>query len=100
MLEYRERNKKKAPAQTRAVDAADPGTEKLEKYWSIAAKYGLGEEMGMGVDESGGNEQTIDQEYQAYITGTTLRRNVNILNFWEVGDLLMTFQYYSWSIAG
>jgi hypothetical protein len=84
MLKYHERNEEE-PAPTPVVDvAADLGTEEVDKYYSIAAQYGL--DMDIGASE--GVEQTIDQEYQAYITAPLVARKVNILKFWEVCDIV------------
>lgn len=91
MLEYRERNKKEGTAQTPGTDAADLGTEETEKYFSIADEYGIDD---MDIGESGGSDQTLEQEYQAYITAPLSSKTVNILKFWEVGGWLMIFRYY------
>jgi hypothetical protein len=84
MLEYRKRNEK-GLAQTPQAGPANPGTGDTEKYMTIAAKYWI-DDMDIGV--SGGIEQTVEQEYQAYITAPLSPRNVIILNFWEVGDFV------------
>ena len=96
MVEYREKNKKEGPAQTLGADAADPGIGEMAKYFSIAADYGIDD---MDIGESGGDEQTVEQEYQAYITAPLSLKTVSILKFWEVRDfvndilvLLMTWQ--------
>jgi hypothetical protein len=91
MLEYRERNKREGPAQTPGANTADLGTEETKKYFSIADKYGIDD---MDIGESGESEQTIEQEYQAYITALLSSKTVNILKFWEVGGLLVIFLYY------
>jgi hypothetical protein len=84
MLEYRKRNEK-GLVQTPQAGPANPGTGDMEKYMTIAAKYWIND-MDIGV--SGGIEQTVEQEYQAYITAPLSLRNVIILNFWEVGDFV------------
>jgi hypothetical protein len=75
MLEYHERNKREGPAQTPGANAADLGTEETEKYFSIADKYGIDD---MDIGESGESEQTVEQEYQAYITAPLSSKTVNI----------------------
>jgi hypothetical protein len=77
MLKYRKRNGEE-PAPTPAA-AADLGIEEVDKYYSIAVQYGFE----MDIDVSKGIEQTIEQEYQAYITAPLMAGNVNILKFWE-----------------
>jgi hypothetical protein len=90
MLEYHEKVPAQ-PVQTSESDAGDPGAEEMPKYTSLAAKYGLND---MDIGESEGNKQTIEQEYQAYITALLALKMVNILKFWKVGNLLMIFQCY------
>lgn len=85
MLEYHERIEKEGPAQTPQADAADQGTGEAEKYMTIAAKYWIDD---MEISESGGIEQTVEQEYQVYITAPLSPRNIIILKFWEVGDFV------------
>jgi hypothetical protein len=90
MLEYREKNKKEGPVQTPA-DAADLGTGKMEKYMAIAAQFGVND---MDIGDSRESDQTVDQEYQAYITAPLSPKTVDVLKFWEVCDLLIDIQYY------
>jgi hypothetical protein len=84
MLEYHEKVPAQ-PVQTSESDAGDPGAEEMPKYTSLVAKYGLDD---MDIGESEGNEQTIEQEYQAYIMAPLSSKTVNILKFWEVGDFV------------
>ena len=51
-------------------------------YMSLAEQYGLD---GLTIGEPGGQEQTIDQEYQGYITAPLTLKSVSTLKFWEVG---------------
>jgi len=51
-------------------------------YMSLAEQYGLD---GLTIGEPGGQEQTIDQEYQGYITMPLTLKSVSALKFWEVG---------------
>jgi hypothetical protein len=48
----------------------------------LAAQYGIADEMGFS--DSGIREQSIEQEYQTYITAPLSLKNVNIIKFWEV----------------
>jgi hypothetical protein len=54
-----------------------------EPYLDVAAEYGLEDEMDIG--NLGGDVQTVDQEYQAYVMGTPSSKAVDILKFWEAG---------------
>jgi len=65
----------------------DPATtEDAPMFMSLAQQYGIADEMEIGGCSE--TTQTIEQEYQAYITAP-LSKNINILKFWEVGDTLL-----------
>ena len=51
-------------------------------YMSLVEQYGLDD---LTIGEPGGQEQTIDQEYQGYITAPLTLKSVSALKFWEVG---------------
>jgi hypothetical protein len=73
--------------ESRAEPAAVyPGTGEMPRYMTLAAKYGLDNDMDIG--NSGENEQTISQEYHAYVTAPCSPKNFNILKFWEVSDYM------------
>ena len=91
ILEYCERDKKEGAMQTPGADAGDLNTGEIDKYALIAAEFGMDD---MEISESRRNEQSLEQEYQAYITALLLSKTINILKFWEVADLLIIFQYY------
>jgi len=61
----------------------DPTYEAL-KYMSLAAQYGLLDNMDIG--DLGQSEQTNNQEYQAYVMAPCLLKNTDPLKFWEVGS--------------
>lgn len=81
MLEYRQKivteDKQSTP------DDADPRVGDMPVYMSLAAQYGLEDDMTIG--HSGAQEQTVEQEYQAYITAPLSPVKMPILKFWEVG---------------
>jgi hypothetical protein len=85
MLEYCERNKKGGSAKTPEADAIDLGIGDTEKYMQITSQYRI---PNMDNFESGGNKQTHEQEYQAYITALCSSKTINILKFWEVGNFV------------
>jgi hypothetical protein len=62
----------------------------VPKYMSLAAQYGLEDDMNFN-DNSGQDEQTVDQEYQAYVMAQCSPKGTDILKFWEVGLLGATF---------
>ncbi len=77
--------------QTPEVDIGDLNTSKIDKYALIAAEFGMDD---MEISEFRRNKQSLEQEYQVYITAPLLSKTVNILKFWEVANLLIIFQYY------
>jgi hypothetical protein len=87
MLAYREKagaNHDDEPLPDAGATSSDSG--KIPGYMSLAKQYGLHDDMDIG--DSGGHEQTIEQEYQAYVTAQLSPKNVDILKFWEVsGDI-------------
>ena len=56
---------------------------------TLAAQYGLDNDMTIG--NPGKYQQSVKEEYQAYITVPTLLGKVDPLKFWEVhGDVTST----------
>ena len=83
MLEFRTRNE--GPVQTPGADM-DLGIEDdVDKYLTLTARYGLDD---MEIGESDGIEQTIEQEYQAYVIAPLSKKDVDIFRFWEVGEFV------------
>ena len=86
MLEYRE----KAGAEGEsAPTTAVPGvrTGEMPKYMSLAHQYGYDDDhMDFGHGGSNDAEQTVEQEYQAYVTAP-LSKHPDILKFWEVSNV-------------
>jgi hypothetical protein len=87
MLKYRE----KAPADREEDPLAEedpsyPVAGETPTYMLLAAQYGLSDDMDIG--NPAGNEPSIDQEYQAYVTAQCPPQAVDLLKFWEVsGDI-------------
>jgi hypothetical protein len=80
MQEYR---KKIDTASTQMPVDARPSAGDLPAYMSLAAQYDLEDDMTIGAT-CGAQEQSIEQEFQAYITAPLSPANTNILTFWEV----------------
>jgi hypothetical protein len=58
-----------------------------EAYMELAAQYGLPNDMIIG-NPCETQQQTVDQEYQAYVTAPCSPKDVKPLKFWEVrGDI-------------
>jgi hypothetical protein len=85
MREYHE----KATANRREESLAEenpsyPVAGETPTYMLLAAQYGLSDDMDLG--NPAGNEPSIDQEYQAYVTAQSSPKDVDLLKFWEVSD--------------
>jgi hypothetical protein len=52
-------------------------------YMSLAAQYGLGDEMQIG-STTAHHQATIEQEYLSYITAPLSSVSMDIIKFWEV----------------
>ncbi len=81
MLEYREKDStnhnNKPPSE---ADHAYPGARGRPKFMSLVAQYRLKD---MDIGNSDGPQQTIEQEYQAYVMAQPLK-DIHTLRFWEV----------------
>jgi hypothetical protein len=91
MLEYREKDgtnhNNKPPSE---ADRAYRGAGERPKFMSLAAQYGLKD---MDIGNSNGPQQTIEQEYQAYIT-VQPPKDINTLRFWEVRNSINDISIY------
>jgi hypothetical protein len=70
-----------AGAEPPVPPSAVPGTDEMPAYMTLGAQYGIADEMDIAANSG---QQTIEQEYQAYITAVTSPKTINILGFWEV----------------
>jgi hypothetical protein len=82
MMEYRERAA--APEEQAPLSLQRSGTD-LPGYMTLASKYGLTDDD-MDIGNPGANEQTVEQEYQAYITSPVSPKTVDIIKFWEASN--------------
>jgi hypothetical protein len=81
MAEYRA----VAGAELPVLPSAVPSTDEMPAYMTLGAQYGIADEMDITVNSG---QQTIEQEYQAYITAVTSPKTTNILGFWEVINMV------------
>jgi hypothetical protein len=79
-MQYWERAIAATPGQ-KSVPAAGPSTSAVPAYMSLAAQYGITD---MEIGNPGIPDQTVEQEYQAYITAPLSPNTMDILKFWEV----------------
>jgi len=62
-------------------------------YMSLAAEYGCAGMMDIG-EPVEGKQQTVDQEYEAYVTGKLSLKNQDPLRFWEVRGTLIVLEHH------
>jgi hypothetical protein len=58
---------------------------KAPRYMELTSKYGLDDDL--DIRNLGPKEQTVYQEYQAYVTAPSSDSSTDILKFWEVGAI-------------
>jgi hypothetical protein len=78
MMDYRDAAAEDWPASPFQA----PVTEDLPTYMNLGVQYGLTDEMDIGNPSI--SQQTIEQEYQAYVTAALTAKSMPILTFWEV----------------
>jgi hypothetical protein len=52
------------------------------RYMELSSKYGLPSDL--DIRNLGPKEQTVEQEYQAYVTSPCSEKTTDVLKFWEV----------------
>ncbi len=93
MREYREMKITSGQsARTEVQSVAEP------RFLSLAQQYGYNDDM--QISGSNQREQTIEQEYQAYVTAPCSPGNVDILKFWKVNCSIANHCRYSQVFAG
>ena len=89
MAKYRERIKARAPAA--ATVTIEPTV--APAYMHLARKYGLADmRLGVSWDQ---DAQTLEQEYQSYITAPLSPEGTDSLRFWEVCNPLFSGYYFT-----
>jgi len=84
MAQYHKKGTTSENAEQLAQNTVRSLVSNLYSGRNLNLQYGIQMEMGIG----GSNEsvQTIEQEYQAYVTGALSWGGVDILKFWEVNS--------------
>ena len=86
MTKYREWAKERLGATPIVANVMNPVCSTTLAYMSLAEAYGL-KDMQIGV--SGDIEvQTVEQEFQAYVTAAISKPGTDSLKFWEVSKLM------------
>jgi hypothetical protein len=83
MIEYRERAKVRNGTAGTTSAVPDPRPNQPLAFQSLAQRYGLGTDMNFASSNSS-DDQSIDQEYQAFTTALISAQGTNTLKFWEV----------------
>jgi len=65
-------------------------------YRSLAEEYGLTDMQFATPEDVEG--QTLEQEYQSYVTAPLSKPGTDMLKFWEVGNLSITSLIYSYTV--
>jgi len=91
MTQYREDAEKATPDDDnddKSLLTENAVPPKVEAFMGLAAKYGLDTDMVIGTVTPGKKyQQTVEEEYQAYMTAQCSPRGINPLMFWEArGD--------------
>ena len=81
MREYQKKIKSNGGREPLAQDAST-GATRRPHWMNLAAQLGV-EDEDMVIGDSSQGEQTVEQEYQAYVTAQPSKSD--ILKFWEVG---------------
>jgi len=81
MMRYRERV---AECHEEPPSSSPPSPHANLPSYNLAAKYGLSDDMDVG--DPGATEQTVEQEYQAYITAPLSQKHMDIVKFWEASN--------------
>ena len=90
MAEYRVQAKARAPASTVVTPIK---SVVAPAYTHLARKYGLAD-MRLGTSQDS-EAQTLEQEYQSYITVPLSIEGADMLRFWEVRNPLFSGYYYT-----
>lgn len=83
MTEYREHAKVRNGTAGTTSAAPDPRPNQPLAFQSLAQRYGLGTDMNFASPNSS-DDQSINQEYQSFITAPLSTQGTNTLKFWEV----------------
>ena len=86
MAEYQARRVGAEAVPDPSVAVPDGGSNRVPAYYSLTEQYGLGASMQF-ISQESHNIQTVEQEYQSYITAPRSGPGTNTVKFWEVCDI-------------
>ena len=86
MTKYHKQAKERLGATPIVTNIMNPVRSTTLGYMSLAEAYGLKDmQIGVSGDVEG---QTMEQEFQAYVTAALSKPGTNSLKFWEVSKLM------------
>jgi len=85
MAEYRAQAKARTPASTIVTPIE---STVVPAFTHLARKYGL-PDMQLGASRDS-EAQTLEQEYQSYVTAPLSVKGTDLLRFWEVRNILFS----------
>ena len=94
MAEYHERARDAGVASSTVTDPMN--STAIPAHTSLAEQYGLTDMQFGTLEDIDG--QTLEQEYQSYITAALSKQGTDMLKFWEVGNLSITSLIYSYTV--
>jgi len=96
MTEYRKKAKKAARDNDndKSLNTKKTASPRIDAYMTLAVQYGLPTDMMIGTSTSGKYQQTVKEEYQAYVMAPRSDRVSDPLMFWEAcGDISGAWTY-------
>jgi hypothetical protein len=96
MAEYRERAKDAGTVSSTVINTPNSTATRAPAYLSLAEEYGLTDMQFATPEDVEG--QTLEQEYQSYVTAPLSKPGTDMLKFWEVSNLSITSLIYSYTV--
>jgi hypothetical protein len=88
MMDYRTAINSSQPSTSAAAPSM---TTTAPKFTTLASRYGMTD---MRLLDASPEVQTVEQEYQAYITGALSPHTTDLLKFWEVRSMVLFIANY------
>ena len=86
----------KSAASTSTSPSAPPTSAPKDQYWEeLTSAYGL-DSMETDDATAGPAEQTVLQEYHAYVKALLSAKGTDIIKFWVVSDSCILGSHYLW----
>ena len=96
VAEYHERAKDAGTVSSTVINPPNSTATRASTYGSLAEEYRLTDMQFATPEDVEG--QTLEQEYQSYVTAPLSKPGTDMLKFWEVGNLSITSLIYSYTV--